>query len=231
MRVWAIADLHLAVSTPDKKMDVFGPRWENYMEKIRQNWLHVVGKDDLVLIAGDISWAKKLDKATLDLEWIESLPGTKVMIKGNHDYWWESVGKVRQKLGPSTHVIQNDAFHWGDFSIGGARLWDTPEYRFWGEKPLTAEDERIFERELQRLEMSLMALKKDAPYKIAMTHYPPVGPLLAPSRASHLFEKYGVHTCVFGHLHNINPPFGAARGVNYYLTSSDALEFKPLNLF
>lgn len=234
MNVWAIADLHLAISTPDKNMDVFG--WTDYMKKIEKNWRCVVKDEDLVLIAGDISWAMNLDKAKIDLNWIEALPGTKVMIKGNHDYWWQSIGKTRAILGPKSHLIQNDAFHFEDISIAGTRLWDSDEYSFYPQN-LTEEEQKqnskIFERELERLEMSLKALRKEAQYKIAMTHYPPIGADLKPSKTSALLEKYGVDFCIFGHLHNVKEnelPFGKKNGVDYRLTSCDHLNFTPLKI-
>ncbi|MCB1118789.1 MAG: metallophosphoesterase [Chlamydiia bacterium] len=242
MAIWVIGDLHLAVAVPDKDMAVFGPAWEGYMERMAAAWKGCVGEKDLVLLPGDISWAMRPEEARVDLEWIERLPGTKVMIRGNHDYWWSSLSKVKKVLPPSLHVVQNDAFQWEDGAIAGARLWDTDEYRFDAlierrENPRErrseeAEDksELIFQRELNRLELSLQALDPKAKWKIAMTHYPPIGLDLAPSRASQLLEKYGVDTCVFGHLHNVPPgkaPFGTARGVTYHLTSADYLEFRP----
>lgn len=246
MNIWAIADLHLSFGVPDKNMDVFSPAWKDHAEKIAHNWKEVIAPEDLVLIAGDISWALHVQDAIIDLKWIDQLPGTKVMIRGNHDYWWNSLSKVKAILPPSCHVIQNDAFQWNDVSIGGARLWDSSEYGFNDyiafterakpkEKKAVSEvdDEKIFERELQRLEMSLKALKQDAATRIVMTHYPPIGATLLPSRASQLFEKYRVDSVLFGHLHSVKkdkPLFGEARGVRYLLTACDYLDFKPLQL-
>ncbi|MCH9608656.1 MAG: hypothetical protein S4CHLAM45_12370 [Chlamydiales bacterium] len=232
MHIWAIADLHLAKGVPNKKMDVFGPNWVNYMDKIEENWRAVVTPDDLVLIAGDISWAMKMEEAKIDLKWIDTLPGTKVLIRGNHDYWWSSATKVRAALPPSLHIVQNDAFVWNGVSIGGARLWDTDEFSFnpHVEKDLTRE--KIFLRELNRLELSLKALTTDR--RIVMTHYPPIGADLEPTRASKLLEKYKVNDCIFGHLHNVQKgqlPFGESGGVHYQLTACDYLGFKPYCLF
>ncbi len=245
MTVWAIADLHLSFGVPGKKMDVFGPKWENHAQRIEENWTQVINNEDLVLIAGDISWAMTLEEALPDLAWIDRLPGQKVMIKGNHDFWWGSVGKVRKSLPPSCHILQNDAFLWRDIAIGGARLWDTAEYGFSPyidfvkreekekkEEPVE-ENEKIFERELQRLEMSLKALDTHAKTRIVMTHYPPISADLQPSKVSHLLEKYRVDVCVFGHLHNLKeglPLFGEKNGVRYELTACDYLKFKPLKI-
>lgn len=169
MSVFSFADLHLALNIPSKKMDFFGKPWDNYTDKIKQNWLEHISKDDLVLIPGDISWAKDLNDAKVDLDFIHDLPGTKVMIRGNHDYWWTSLSKIEKILPPSIHVIQNNTFTWNEYTIGGARLWDTDEYYFhdfidFKENPrakkLIADEEpkdaqKIFERDLNRLEMSL----------------------------------------------------------------------------
>lgn len=241
MDVWAIADLHLAFGDPSKSMDVFGPKWEAYTDKIKDDWLSKVAKEDLVLIPGDISWAMHLEQAVVDLDWIDALPGTKVMIRGNHDYWWSSVSKVKKILPPSIHIIQNDAFNFNGMSIAGARLWDTGEFNFndfidFKENVKAApkeknpeEDQKIFLRELHRLELSLQCLDSHAKVRIAMTHYPPISSTLEPSLASALLEKYQVNVCVFGHLHNVKEEaklFGEKNGIRYILSSSDFLDFQ-----
>ncbi len=248
MPIWAIADLHLSCGVPDKTMDVFGMQWINHAEKIEEAWRALVCKEDLVLIPGDISWAMHLEEAKPDLEWIDQLPGTKVMIKGNHDYWWGSLLKLKTILPTSCHLIQNNSYHWGDAAIAGARLWDVPGLDFTSvinyeknerAKNLTAHDhseekEKIYFRELGRLETSLKAMNPKAKLKIAMTHYPPVGLDGQTTAATDLLEKYGVNICVFGHLHNVKPGmqlFGEFRGVRYFLTACDSLDqFKPLRI-
>lgn len=243
MSIFALADLHLAEATPEKRMDVFGPSWENYSEKIECAWRQRVTADDLVLLPGDISWAMRLEEAKADLDWIDRLPGTKVMIRGNHDYWWGSIQKIRRALPSTIRALQNDCFVWNGWVIGGSRLWDTEEYTFntFIEKrenprakttaPVSPkEEEKIFLRELQRLEMSLQAMQLHKGRKVVMTHYPPIGADLAPSRASALLEAYQVEKCFFGHLHNVRPsalPFGTARGVEYTLVSADYVDFVP----
>jgi predicted phosphohydrolase len=225
-------------------MDIFGKEWVGWTQKIEENWKAKITKDDLVLIAGDISWAMRIEEAIPDLEWIDSLPGTKVMIRGNHDYWWQSKSKVEKILPPSIRIIQNNAFDWNDVSIAGARLWDTPEFNFnefvlvkEGKEPPAPsgneDKEKIYARELGRLETSLQKLNKSAKTKICMTHYPPIGADLAPSRVSQLLEKYGVECCVFGHLHSLREGielFGEKRGVRYLLTSCDYLSFDPIKV-
>ena len=247
MAIWVIADLHLSFGTPNKEMDIFGPRWALHTKRLEEHWKNSIAPDDLVLLPGDISWAKHLEQAMPDLEWIHQLPGTKVMIRGNHDYWWSSVKKVRAALPSSLHIIQHDSFHWEGYTIVGSRLWDTPEFSYnrlieFVEGPQVSklpdgnseQDEKIFERELHRLELSLDQMDPEAHTRIAMTHYPPIGPEQKPSRASELLAKYQIDVCVFGHLHNITPgtcPSFTASGVRYYLTACDYLNCTPLKIF
>ncbi len=249
MNIWAIGDLHLSFGIPNKSMDIFGPSWKEHAKKIEESWTNLVSADDLVLIPGDISWAMRLEEALIDLQWIDRLPGTKLLLKGNHDYWWGSLKKIAAVLPPSLHLIQNNSFRWKEVAVGGARLWDSEEYRFsdfieYRENPkakvidpeaLVQEDlsEKIFERELQRLEMSLSSMPNDAKIRIAMTHYPPIGADLKPSMASKILEKHRIDICVFGHLHNIKSGlslFGTKNNVRYVLASSDYIRFQPVPL-
>lgn len=247
MTIWALADLHLSFGTPNKSMELFGEDWLGWTDKIKSNWQRLVKPDDLVLIAGDISWAMSVEQAKPDLEWIDQLPGTKVMIRGNHDYWWGSLSKVKSILPPSIHVIQNDAFQWKDVSIAGARLWDSPEYNFniYAKESSAKdpekkgsdnkeEDLRIWERELARLELSLKCLNSRAKKRIVMTHYPPISGDLRDSKVHAILKNYGVDICVFGHLHNMKknlPIFGEKKDIQYYLTAGDYLDFVPLKIF
>lgn len=248
MKIWAIADLHLALSVPEKTMDFFGEPWTGYTDKIQKHWLEHIKSDDLVLIPGDISWAMKLEQARIDLEWIHNLPGTKVILRGNHDYWWSSLKQIQAVLPPSIHLIQNNAMDWYGIGIAGSRLWDTSEYRFQHyinykdnpraksitEEDTTEESEKIFARELGRLETSLKALPAKSVLRIVMTHYPPISADLQPSRVSALLEKHQIDICVFGHLHNVKKGhtlFGTKSGVAYHLTSADYLDFIPLKIY
>lgn len=126
MKVFALSDLHLSTAC-DKPMDIFGGNWENYTEKIREKWLAKVSPEDLVLIAGDISWGMKLEEARSDLDWIDALPGKKIIIKGNHEYWWKSISSVRQILPSSILAIQNDAIRFDGIVVCGTRGWEVPE--------------------------------------------------------------------------------------------------------
>lgn len=247
MSIWVLSDLHLALNTPSKDMKVFGPSWDSYAEKISKNWHALVDANDLVLIPGDISWASTLEEAKTDLEWIHSLPGTKLLIKGNHDYWWGSNAKMTKHLPPSLHFLHNTSFLWNGVSFAGTRLWDTTEYNFspyiaFQENPRARKDiipptqeetEKIFQKELERLETSLSCMAKEATLRIALTHYPPIGADLAPSKTSALLEAYKIDICVFGHLHNVRKealPFGTARGVQYVFASADYIDFIPQKL-
>lgn len=249
MTIWAIADLHLSFGVPNKQMDIFGTRWKNYTDKISHHWNSLIESQDLILIAGDISWAMHTEQARPDLEWIGALPGTKVFIKGNHDYWWNSLSKLKPILPSSCHLIQNNSFYWNGIAIGGARLWDVPGLDFneiidfqkrEGDQKISMEQEdasesiKIYQRELGRLEMSLKSMNPAAKKRIVMTHYPPVGYRLQETEVSRMLEKYQVDICVFGHLHNVKDGlelFGELHGVKYYLTSCDSLDdFKPLKI-
>ncbi len=243
MAVWAIADLHLSFGVPNKGMERFGPQWISHPDKIKQNWEKNIQQEDLILLPGDFSWAMTPAEATADFQWLEELPGTKVLIRGNHDYWWGSLKQVKMILPPSCHVIQNDAFNWQNISIAGTRLWDSSEYDFnalidfqgeiVSQPEQSEENEKIFLRELHRLELSLKALNSKASTRIVMTHYPPISADLQPSRVSALLEKYQVTICVFGHLHNIKPSvssFGERNGVRYVLAACDAIHFSPIQL-
>ncbi|MEL7431582.1 MAG: metallophosphoesterase [Chlamydiota bacterium] len=246
MKFWALADLHLNFGVPEKSMEVFGSGWKDYTKKISLHWKQLVLPEDVVLIPGDISWALKTSQAKKDLEWIDALPGKKILLKGNHDHWWTSKSKVEKDLPPSLTLIQNNSFVIEDVAIAGARLWDTEEYSFdpyitflknTREKPKTVDkehDKLLFTKELGRLEMSLLSIPPGVSTKIAMTHYPPIGPNLEPSKASKLLEQFHVNYCAFGHLHNVQKnklPFGKKNGVTYLFTAADYCDFCPQLVF
>ena len=224
MRIFAIGDLHLSLSS-DKPMDVFGSNWDNHSQRVAQAWKDAVEPNDLVLIPGDISWAMQLKDAEADIRFIGDLPGRKVIMRGNHDYWWNSVSKVRSILPKDMWALQNDAVELENVVIAGSRGWMCPgSAGFDGE-----EDKRIYEREVLRLELSLSKAEKGKPV-IGMLHYPPFNERRQPSGFTELFEKYGVKTVVYGHLHGKscrNAFEGERNGVEYILCSADHLEFNP----
>ncbi len=230
MGLFAMADFHLAVGVKDKPMDVFGKSWYNYMERIEQNCKNILSENDVLLIPGDISWGTYTSQAEEDLMFIENLPGTKVITRGNHDYWWASAKKLselKEKLGLGSLVfLHNSFFVYENIAVCANRGWN-----------YSASDEnvKIYNRELLRMELSLeMAEKAGFKDKIAVTHFPPVTADKIPDENyMRLFEKYGVYMCLYGHLHNIKKEDvceGKFGGVELRLVSSDYLEFKPLKI-
>lgn len=231
MRVFAISDLHLALAE-DKPMDIFGSGWENYMQRIRENWQQTIKQDDLVLLPGDISWATYLDNAGPDFRFIEDLPGKKIISKGNHDYWWTTHSKLTKFLNrenlASITFLQNNAFFFEDLAIVGTRGWKSPE-----DDGFTAEDQKIYLRELERLKLSLKQTEGFDGKRIAMLHYPPYTAKDRPNGFAEILESFRVEICIYGHLHGKkcqNAVEGFMGGVNYRLVSSDHLAFMPLFL-
>lgn len=229
MKIFGLADLHLSLNA-SKPMDIFGEHWREHPAKIASAWREAVSCDDLVLIAGDISWAMRLADAAADLNFIHELPGTKVIIRGNHDYWWSSLKKLRENLPPSILPLQNTALQVGEVGIAGSRLWIDPELAL---ENATDEDRKIYENELARLELSLKDLPAGAKHRIIMTHFPPIALDGRPSRASALAERYGCELWVFGHMHlsASAPDYGVFNCVQaatrYEFTAADYLGFRP----
>ena len=221
MKVFAISDLHLSINNP-KPMDIFGPVWDNYLEEIEKDWEQKVGDEDIVLIPGDLSWAMRLREAEPDLQYLCGLKGHKIIIKGNHDYWWSAIGEVRRTLTNNTYAIQNDAIKIGNYIICGSRGWTVPETTF-----ATDQDEKIYRRELIRRELSLKtmnALRANGEKTVVMTHFPPFNSKLEDSEMMQLFKKYGVDVVVYGHLHSYDKKqkkLFEKDGIKYYLTSCD----------
>lgn len=228
MKIYAISDLHLS-TVAQKPMDVFGGKWEGYIDKIKINWNDKIKDEDLVLVAGDISWGMKLDEAKPDLDFLGDLPGTKVIIKGNHEYWWKSISSVREILPPSVKAIQNDAIKFDDVIICGTRGWIVPETN----KEMSDEDTKIYKREVQRLKLSLMSaktLQTNGENIIAMIHFPPFNSNKEQNELLSLFEEYGVKAVIFGHIHGYTncPNVYENNGVIYYLTSCDHINNDPI---
>ena len=224
MDVYAISDLHLSGFSP-KPMDVFGDNWKDHWTKIRVDWHKRVHENDLVLIPGDISWAMRLSEALIDLKQIEELPGSKVILKGNHDYWWSSLSRLTSELKDNTYVLQNNAFEFEDISVAGTRGWTCPS-----DREFKAEDERIYLREVERLKLSLEKVKPREDKKIiVMMHYPPFNEKRDSTGFTELFEKFGVDTVLYGHLHDASAFMsfnGIHNGVLYQNVSCDFLDFK-----
>lgn len=226
MKLFAIADLHLP-GGDDKPMEVFGPHWEGHFARISEDWRSRVEDGDLVLIPGDISWAMQLRQAVPDLCAIGALPGRKLLIKGNHDYWWSSLSRVREVLPEGMTALQHSAVDVGPWVVCGTRGWVFPT----GDEPLPEEDRRICDRELLRLEMALQEARRLAGEEkpiVAMLHYPPLYDAQRDTAFTGLLTRWGVHTVVYGHLHGAGIRAGwngIHNGVRYYLTSCDSLNF------
>ena len=227
MKVFAISDLHLSISTP-KPMDIFGGVWETYLEDIEKDWNDKVSDEDIVLLAGDFSWAMYLDDAVHDINYINKLKGTKVLIRGNHDYWWQSVSNVRASLPQNAYALQNDSIRLGNYVICGTRGWTAKE----GTKGYSEEDIKIYKREVIRLELALqnaLSKREEGDKLICMLHYPPYNSKQEPNEMVELLEKYKVDACVYGHLHGNKVRATLEfdkNGVKYLLTSCDQLQNK-----
>ena len=228
MRVFALADPHLGGGV-GKSMDMFGPKWTDHARRLGEHWREEVMDDDWVLLAGDISWALKLEEALPDLDFLEALPGRKVLIKGNHDFWWTSRAKVESILPPSLHLLQNDAVDLGQ-GIGavGCRGWTPPSAPAAGEH-----DEKIFRRELERFQLSVRAAGDRFRVLVAMLHYPPLYEGMGETAFVPLLREAGVAACVYGHLHAGDHRFavdGTVDGIRYYFVAADAVDFRPVLL-
>ncbi|MFH1879660.1 MAG: metallophosphoesterase [Bacillota bacterium] len=225
MAIYAIGDLHFP-GGQEKPMDVFGSHWDDHVSQIVNQWNRTVTPDDLVLIPGDISWAMYFEQAKADLSLIADLPGEKVLLRGNHDFWWNSIGRIRAWLPDTMHAIQNDAFQWQDVVICGTRGWVYPTEL----NPLDASDTKIFRRELVRLELSLQKAQAKRLPILAMLHYPPLLKDAQGTAFTGLLEKYRVTLCCYGHLHDVgihSAYQGVKNQIAYHLVSCDAIHFTP----
>ena len=226
MKIYAISDLHISTST-NKPMDVFGGNWVGYLESIHTDWKQKVAEDDIVLIGGDISWAMNIEDAERDIATLKGLKGKKVLIKGNHDYWWSGIGKVRDMLPDGFYALQNDSIRFDGVVICGSRCWSVP-----GSPDFTEQDKKIYLRETERLKLSLASankIRQVGDKLIALIHYPPFNVHRESNAFTELFEINGVDSVVYGHLHGKNvraDKLVIKNGVKYYLTSCDQVENK-----
>lgn len=221
MKVYAISDLHLS-TVCGKLMDIFGKAWENYFELISADWKEKVTDEDVVLLPGDFSWAMRMEDALPDFERVADLPGSKVILRGNHDYWWNTLSQVRSLIPKGFYALQNDCLRFGDVLICGTRGWTCPD----GDN-LTAEDKKIYLREIERLKLSIASMQKQrkpTDKVIAITHFPPFNGRYDESEFTKQFVLADIDTVVYGHLHGkdcrANLQFKKF-GINFYLTSCD----------
>lgn len=226
MSLYAIADLHLSLGA-DKPMDIFGG-WDNYVERLEENWRNSVKNDDTVVIAGDISWAMRLDQIYQDFSFIEALPGRKIFLKGNHDYWWSTRKKIEDYLHAnnfnSISILFNSAETAGEFAICGTRGWSYD--------CSSQEDIKILNREVGRLTMSIEEAKKTGLEIVAFLHYPPVFSGYECTEILNVLQKYDIKKCYYGHLHGRQVAkkavTGNYKGIEFHLISSDQVDFRPV---
>ena len=224
MALYAIGDLHLCLGAP-KPMDIFGGAWVGYMDKLKEG-LSVIGPEDTTVLCGDLSWSLDLTNSRADFAWINEIPGRKIILKGNHDYWWSTVAKFNKfclEHGfENMHILNNNCFQYEDWAICGTRGW------FFEEERSGQHDEKVFKRELLRLEASLQSAG-ELP-KTVFLHYPPKYKGYECPQILQLLEKYDVRSCYYGHLHGASHGLaveGLWNGVEFRLVSADRLNFQP----
>lgn len=227
MSVYAISDLHLAISNPDKSMELFGDEWKDYQNRIKTNWEKTVKSNDTVIVAGDISWALNLDEAYDDFAYLNSLPGTKIILKGNHDLYFSTIAKMNNFLEKNNFdtikILHNNSFLVENLNICGTRLWASTE----DEK---VDDKKVFKRELLRLKLSLDSIDKANKDKdiIVAVHFPPFR-----DEVKKILEVYKVKTVVYGHLHGQGHYMikeGNINNIEYKMVSGDHTGFNVVKL-
>ncbi len=230
MSVFAIGDLHLSFTT-EKPMDIFGDGWSDHIARLEEGF-KIVSDDDLVILAGDSSWGISLKESLEDFKFIDSLPGKKLLLKGNHDYWWETVSKTKRFFEENDiktiDILHNNAFLHNNIAICGTRGWFAPE------NEEDAHAEKIYNREISRLKTSLEAAKKlNADEIHCFLHYPPISKGYECTEITEMLESYGVKTCSYGHLHGYGHGIrfeGVMKNVEYRLISADYLKFLPVKI-
>lgn len=231
MAIYAISDLHLSHGT-NKPMDVFGANWAGYVLKIKDNWESMITEFDTVLIPGDISWAMQMCDAYEDFMFIEKLPGTKIILKGNHDYWWDTASKINRFFSlhdiSSIKLLHNNSYDIDGVSVFGTRGWLLP-----GSGDFGIHDRKIYEREKERFKLSFGSCSQKNERRIVMTHYPPFARNGEATEITDMIAATGAGFCVFGHVHSDVEADLYDRvidGVRYMLVSCDHLGFIPASI-
>lgn len=230
MKIYAISDLHMSVANP-KPMNIFGASWNDYLDVIARDWAQKVTDDDVVLIAGDISWAMNASDALLDMQYFNNLKGKKVFIRGNHDYWWKSITNLREKMPENCFLLQNDAIKIENTIICGSRLWLVP-----GSPDFCEKDQKLYLREIERLKLAFFkaqALRQEGDNLICMTHYPPFNVKRESNAVTELIEANSTNAVIYGHLHGKDARADkllTKNGVKYYLTSCDLVNNKLVEI-
>lgn len=224
MALYTIGDLHLSLGG-SKPMDIFGDKWANHVERLRESFSHLTA-DDVTVLAGDLSWGISLEESLPDFQFIDALPGRKIILKGNHDYWWSTQAKFtkfcQEHSFEGLNLLNNNCYFYEDIAICGTRGW------FFEEERSGQHDEKVFRRELMRLEASLKAAGQTQ--KLVFLHYPPRYKGYTCREILDLLEKYQVRQCFYGHLHGGSHKLameGLWDGVEYRLLSADYIGFQP----
>ena len=236
MSLFVIADLHLDTVTNEKSMEVFGNRWQDYIEKIRRNWLKVVTDDDTVIIPGDVSWALTTEESITDLKWIDSLPGKKIIMKGNHDFWWTTLSKMNrvfEENGITTiKLLYNNAMEVENYIIAGSRGWFVDK-SVQPSKSVTADHAKIVNREVIRLKLSLDQAKKLSEESgkeiLVFFHFPPIWSDFECIEILQTLSEYNITRCYFGHIHGCYSQ-GAVfkwKNIEFRMISADFIDFLP----
>ena len=227
MALYAIGDLHLCLGAP-KPMDVFGGAWVGYMDKLKEGF-SVIGPEDTTVLCGDLSWAIDLPSSRADFSWINAIPGRKIILKGNHDYWWSTAAKFNKFCAENSFenmfILNNNCFEYDGWAICGTRGW------FFEEERSGQHDEKVFRRELCRLEASLKAAG-DSP-KMVFLHYPPRYKGYECKEILELMQRYEVRRCFYGHLHGGSHKLameGLWDGIEFRLVAADYVNFQPVRV-
>lgn len=226
MSLYTIADLHLCFSDPAKTMSIFAG-WENYQERIGENWRTIVSDEDTVVIAGDVSWGMSLQQATADFRFINELPGKKIIIKGNHDYWWVTMKKMEEHLAAegfdTIKILHNNHYAYENYAICGTRGWVN--------MPGETQDEKVLRREVQRLETSIKSALSADLEPIVFMHYPPIFATNFNYDILEILYRYNIKECYYGHIHGRSAHELCVKntydGINFHLISGDYIQFKP----
>lgn len=230
MSLFVLADLHLCFSDPSKTMSVFNG-WQDYQERIKKHWLENVNNEDTIVLPGDISWGMSLAEAAPDFHFINDLPGTKIIIKGNHDYWWSTMKKMEDFLsaeGCSTiKILHNNHYRYSEYGICGTRGWVN--------MPGETQDDKVLKREVQRLETSIKSALSENLKPIVFLHYPPIFAANFNYDILEILYRYNISDCYYGHIHGRTAHelciTNTYDGINFHLIAGDYLQFIPEKIF
>lgn len=229
MSLYVIGDLHLCFSAPSKTMSIFGG-WESYQERIEKNWLDTVRAEDTVVLAGDISWGMNLRQAEPDLRFINELPGRKIILKGNHDYWWVTKKKMEDffaEAGFDTlNILHNNHYQYENYGICGTRGWVN--------MPGETQDEKVLKREVQRLETSIQSAVSAGLEPLVFMHYPPIFATNFNYDILEILYRYKIKECYYGHIHGHSAHelcvTNTYDDINFHLIASDFTQFMPVKV-